>query len=225
MDRTSAPNNQLVNNKRMYRDRAGNTPGTSAIAADRNAVQEELVSAITALGLTPTATRTNQLAAAIRSTIYNIINVTPGNLIKVESTPDFSTTTLPESEYNAADKIAKRIGDAGLAIKHFSGMTNPNQTNAAAQATIQTGLRTNTDYIIIASIVGGGWDTIASTFRGTSTDTALVAEKRSADTTQPTLQITRATGSDTITVRYNAGSTTPNTQFQQHFNLIIYDIG
>ncbi|WP_051014755.1 glycine-rich domain-containing protein [Teichococcus cervicalis] len=68
MDRTSAPNNVLVSGRRMYRDRnwAAGEEGTSLMAADRNAVQEEILAVIEAAGLTPSASNLAQLLAALR---------------------------------------------------------------------------------------------------------------------------------------------------------------
>lgn len=67
MDRTTAAGYTIVNGKRVYqdRDKPNGIAGTSLIAADRTAVQEELMNLITAAGLTPDAKDLTQVLQAI----------------------------------------------------------------------------------------------------------------------------------------------------------------
>ena len=68
MDRTSAANwTDIGGGKRGYRDRnlGAGIAGTALVAADRNAIQEELVGLIEAAGLTPAAGNLAQVKAAL----------------------------------------------------------------------------------------------------------------------------------------------------------------
>ncbi len=69
MDRTSAPNYVLNGGLRQYQDRnlATGTPGTGLVAADRIAIQEELMTIQTAGGQVPNASNFGQVLAALRN--------------------------------------------------------------------------------------------------------------------------------------------------------------
>jgi hypothetical protein len=69
MDRTSAANNvDIGGGRRGYRDRnlGAGLRGTSLVAADRNAIQEEILKLIEDAGLTPNASNWTQLREACR---------------------------------------------------------------------------------------------------------------------------------------------------------------
>lgn len=72
MDRTSAANwTDIGGGKRGYRDRnlGAGLAGTALVAADRNAIQEELVRVIEAAGIAPAANDWTQLLSAL-NTLY-----------------------------------------------------------------------------------------------------------------------------------------------------------
>ena len=69
MDRTSAPNYATDSNgHRIYQDRNLSTgvAGTGLVAADRTAIQEELMTVIEGAGLVGNAALNNQMLAALR---------------------------------------------------------------------------------------------------------------------------------------------------------------
>lgn len=67
MDRTTAAGYTIVNGKRVYqdRDKPNGIVGTSLIALDRTAIQEEIMAVIEGAGLTPDASDLTQLFKAI----------------------------------------------------------------------------------------------------------------------------------------------------------------
>lgn len=90
MDRTKAPNwADIGGGRRGYRDKdlANGIWGTGLIAADRNAVQEEIMAVIEAAGLVPDVNDWTQLLRALR--------ILSGGSIQVYATPGSYTHTVP----------------------------------------------------------------------------------------------------------------------------------
>ena len=87
MDYTNADNHQVDGDKRLYKNQSRNKAGTSIIAADMNARQEELVGIIEAFGKIPKKDR-YQIKTILLSMLGDIENIPAGNIVSIGDRSD-----------------------------------------------------------------------------------------------------------------------------------------
>lgn len=145
MDRTSATDyTDIGGGKRGYRDRnlGSGIPGTALVAADRNAIQEELLSVIEAAGITPVAGTWTQLLAAMR-TLF-------AGGMQVYATPGSTSFTVP----TGITKIHAKVwggGGGGGGVGAGGGGASGGSAGGYAE-----GIYSVTPGQVLAITVGGG---------------------------------------------------------------------
>lgn len=129
MDRTTAAGYITVDGKRVYqdRDRPNGIAGTSLIAADRTAVQEELINLITGAGLTPDADdltqvfkAVSQIATGSESAFLPISGGTLTGIVIGIAVSDWSRRELVNA-LDADGRYVKKAGDTSTGSQYSSG--------------------------------------------------------------------------------------------------------
>ncbi|GBQ23526.1 hypothetical protein AA0472_1128 [Acetobacter estunensis NRIC 0472] len=130
MDYTSAPGYVTVNGVRQFVDRdvANGVPGTSLIATDKNAVQNELMKVITAAGLTPSPDDLTQLYQALLKIVAQAAASAAVGFTPVEQggAPNQSTNkvNLGWDTTLGAFRIAIGGSDIGVLVRSNSASLN-----------------------------------------------------------------------------------------------------